>query len=247
MALKIGTAGWSIPRVVAERFGAEGNSLERYAGRFGAAEINSSFHRPHRPATYARWAASVPEDFRFSVKLPKAITHQARLVSCEAALTEFAKQIAGLGAKRGPLLVQLPPSLTYLPEIAEPFFDAVAHTLGGAVALEARHPSWFTEEAEALLVSRGIAGVAADPAPAPQAGAPRGSPGLAYFRLHGSPRVYWSTYEAAWIGDLAESTAKSARAGAETWVIFDNTASGAATANALELQAKLALSSGDAG
>lgn len=247
MALKIGTAGWSIPRAVAERFSAEGSSLERYAGRFGAAEINSSFHRPHRLATYARWAASVPEDFRFSVKLPKAITHQARLVSCETALAEFAEQIAGLGAKRGPLLVQLPPSLAYLPEIAEPFFDAVARTLGGAVALEARHPSWFTEEAEALLASRAIAGVAADPPPVPQAGRPRGNPGLAYFRLHGSPRVYWSAYDAARIGDLAECVAQFARAGAEIWVIFDNTASGAATANALELQAELALSAGGAG
>lgn len=247
MALKIGTAGWSIPRGVAERFGAEGSGLERYAGRLHAAEINSSFHRPHRAATYARWAASVPEDFCFSVKLPKAITHQARLVSCESPLAEFAEQIAGLGAKRGPLLVQLPPSLTYLPEIAGRFFDAVAHMLGGAVALEARHPSWFTEEAEALLASREIAGVAADPAPVPQAGLPRGNRGLAYFRLHGSPRVYWSAYDSAWIGELAESAAKLARAGAEIWVIFDNTASGAATANALELQVKLALSSGDAG
>jgi uncharacterized protein YecE (DUF72 family) len=239
MTLRIGTAGWSIPRAVAEQFDAEGTGLERFAGRFDAAEINSSFHRPHRPATYARWAASVPDDFRFSAKLPKTITHKARLVSCEEELAGFAEQIAGLGAKRGPLLVQLPPSLSYSTEVAEPFFAAVARTLGGPVALEARHASWFEAEADALLASLGIAGVAADPAPVPQAAVPRGAPELAYFRLHGSPRAYWSSYEAARIAEAAEQAQGLAAAGAEVWVVFDNTASGAAAANALDLLALL--------
>ncbi|MBO9622835.1 MAG: DUF72 domain-containing protein [Sphingomonas sp.] len=237
--LRIGTAGWSIPRAVAGDFAGEGSSLERFAGRFDAAEINSSFHRPHRPTTYARWAASVPEDFRFSVKLPKTITHKARLVGCEAELEVFAEQIAGLGSKRGPLLVQLPPSLSWSAEVAEPFFEAVTRTLGGPVALEARHPSWFAPDAEALLASFHIAGVAADPAPVPQAAAPRGTPALAYFRLHGAPRVYWSSYDAAQIAGLAERASAAAQDGAEVWVIFDNTASGAAAANALELDALL--------
>jgi uncharacterized protein YecE (DUF72 family) len=65
--LKIGTAGWAIPRDAADSFPVEGTSLARYAGRFDAVEINSSFHRPHRPATYARWSAGVPADFRFAV------------------------------------------------------------------------------------------------------------------------------------------------------------------------------------
>ena len=77
-SIRVGCAGWSIPREHADRFPEEGSHLARYAGRFPAVEINSSFYKPHRPATYARWAASVPADFRFSVKVPKLATHERR-------------------------------------------------------------------------------------------------------------------------------------------------------------------------
>ena len=75
----VGYAGWSIPRQYAEHFPEQGAHLERYAQRLTAVEINSSFYRPHRPATYARWAAVVPEAFKFAVKVPKEITHTRRL------------------------------------------------------------------------------------------------------------------------------------------------------------------------
>ena len=76
-----------------------------------AVEINSSFYRPHRPSTYARWAAETPEGFPFAVKLPKEITHKRRLVDVAEPLDRFLAETAALGPKRGPLLVQLPPSL----------------------------------------------------------------------------------------------------------------------------------------
>src|SRR5256885_13730988 len=79
-SIHVGCAGWSVRADHASHFPAEGSHLQRYAGRFAAVEINTSFYRPHRPATYARWAASVPSDFRFSVKVPKEITHKRRLV-----------------------------------------------------------------------------------------------------------------------------------------------------------------------
>ena len=79
----------------------------------GAAEINSSFHRPHQVTTYRKWADHVPDDFRFAVKLPRAITHDARLRGRHGPFEEFLEDTAGLGAKRGPLLVQLPPSLEF--------------------------------------------------------------------------------------------------------------------------------------
>ncbi|MFP5285145.1 MAG: DUF72 domain-containing protein, partial [Thermoanaerobaculia bacterium] len=69
----IGCAGWSLPRSERDHFPGTGSLLERYASRFPAVEINSSFHRPHRTSTYARWSASVPAGFRFSVKVPKTI------------------------------------------------------------------------------------------------------------------------------------------------------------------------------
>lgn len=230
--IRIGTAGWSIPRAVADEFPASGAALERYAARFGAAEINSSFHRPHRRATYERWAASVPEDFRFAVKLPKAITHEARLVGCEALLARFAEEIAGLGAKRGPVLTQLPPKLAFDAHAARDFFAQATRMLGGPIVCEPRHASWFEPEADVLLIEHRIARVAADPARVPEAATPGGWPGLTYVRLHGSPRVYWSGYDDEalrhWWGVVAALPG-------ERWIIFDNTASGRAAEDALAL------------
>src|ERR1700710_2534323 len=111
--LWIGTAGWGVPSRYAGELPSGGSHLARYATRLNAVEINSSFYRPHQRKTYERWAASVPLDFRFAVKLPRAITHDARLAEADAALEVFHTQVSGLGRKLGPLLVQLPPSLVF--------------------------------------------------------------------------------------------------------------------------------------
>jgi uncharacterized protein YecE (DUF72 family) len=153
--LWIGTAGWAIPRNSAAAFAGEGTTLERYAGRFAAAEINSSFHRPHRPDTYARWAAAVPASFRFAVKTPRAITHERRLIGAEATLDRFLAEIQPLGKKLGPLLVQLPPSLAFDRAVVEAFFATLRERHRGPVACEPRHATWFEPEADALL--RGFA------------------------------------------------------------------------------------------
>ena len=90
MPVRVGTAGWSIPAGTRDRFPATGTLLERYAQRLSVAEINTSFYRPHRRTTYEKWAASVPADFRFSVKLPKAITHKRKLLHCSDLIERFA-------------------------------------------------------------------------------------------------------------------------------------------------------------
>ena len=236
MAIRIGTAAWALPRDVRDDFPPGPSNLARYAARFDCAEINSSFYRPHRPATYARWAETVPTHFRFAVKLPKAITHEARLVECDALLAGFADQIAGLGDRRGPILVQLPPKLAFDPSTAASFFTALSRIVGGLLVCEPRHASWFEPEADALLADHRVARVAADPAPVPAAATPGGWRGFAYFRLHGSPRPYWSSYDQV---ARAEWAARTRSAGADSWIIFDNTASGAATADALAVQALL--------
>jgi uncharacterized protein YecE (DUF72 family) len=236
-SLRIGTAAWALPREVRELFPAGATNLERYAGRLDATEVNTSFYRPHRFATWQRWAESVPADFRFAVKLPRAISHDAGLRDCEALLERFAEEIAGLGKKRGPVLVQLPPRLQFDADVAGAFFKAFHRIVGGNAACEPRHPSWFEPDADRLLHDRKVARVAADPALVPAAAEPGGWPGLAYFRLHGSPRLYWSDYEPEALAAWAERVAASAP---ETWVIFDNTASGAATANALTFSELLA-------
>jgi uncharacterized protein YecE (DUF72 family) len=233
--LRIGTAAWAIPRAVVDDFPAEGSNLQRYAARFNAVEINTSFYRPHRRATYERWSVSVPAGFRFAVKLPKTITHEARLADCDPLVARFAEEVTGLGDRRGPTLIQLPPSLKFDAGVAGSFFATLEGHLAGPAVCEPRHPSWFTAEAEQLLTDYRIARVAADPAPVPGAGEPGGWDGLAYFRLHGSPRIYWSGYDPpareAWADKIAPFAARG-----EAWVIFDNTASGRATSDALAFQ-----------
>jgi uncharacterized protein YecE (DUF72 family) len=232
--IHIGTAGWSIPRQYADRFPAEGPSLERYSARLTAAEINSSFHRPHRPATWERWRDSVPGGFRFSVKLPKEITHQRKLVDIAEPLDDFATQVRLLGDKLAVLLVQLPPKLEFDPAVAAAFFTALARHSPAPVACEPRHPSWFEDRADALLARLSVARVAADPAIRPEAAVPGGWTGLAYWRLHGSPAMYRSAYGDR-VRGYADALKGAAAAGREAWCIFDNTASSAAMGDALAL------------
>ncbi|WP_046867071.1 DUF72 domain-containing protein [Microvirga massiliensis] len=231
--IRIGTAGWSIPKEHACFFPAEGSHLERYAGALNAVEINSSFYRPHRRTTYERWAASVPEDFRFAVKIPKAITHEGRLRDVADRLEQFLMEAGGLGPKLGPLLVQLPPSLRFETGVADSFLVELRDRFTGGIACEPRHDSWFVPAVEALLKDLRIARVAADPAPVPTAGDPGGWRGLSYYRLHGSPRIYYSPYDAGQRAEVAGKLARDAVAGIAAWCIFDNTAAFAAAGDAI--------------
>lgn len=216
-------------------FPAHGTHLQRYASQLTAVEINSSFYRPHQPHTYLRWAQSTPMAFRFSVKVPKLITHVQRLQGGEWLLDEFLAQCTALGESLGCLLVQLPPSLAYDERIATDFFLALRQRYAGALVLEPRHETWLN--ADALLVEQKVGRVAADPSPMPGGGTPGGWPGIQYWRLHGSPRIYHSDYEPDRLQALAQQMQKAAQAGIPTWCIFDNTASGFALGNALTLRA----------
>lgn len=234
----IGTAGWSVPRACADHFAGEGTHLQRYSRVLRAVEINSSFYRPHAAATYARWAASTPDHFRFSVKVPRTITHELRLVDVEGPLERFLGESAGLGEKRGPLLVQLPPSLAFDHTLVGTFFDQVRARHDGPVVCEPRHATWLTPEADALLVGHRVARVAADP---PRAGGddrPGGWPGLVYYRWHGAPRTYWSRYDETQLTGMARTLCELP-GGVDAWCIFDNTASGAALENAWQLHLTL--------
>ncbi|HEX8412407.1 MAG TPA: DUF72 domain-containing protein [Sphingomicrobium sp.] len=236
MRVRVGTAGWSIPRQDSGQFPAEGTSIERYSARFDVAEINSSFHRPHRRSTWERWGDSVPDGFRFSAKIPKTITHQRKLVDCADLLDAFVGQVEALGDKLAVLLVQLPPKLELEEAVARTFFAELKTRSPAMVACEPRHVSWFSEDAEAMLQECEVARVAADPAICTAAARPGGWRGLEYWRLHGSPVIYRSSY-ADRIGFYAEAL----RAGAapERWCIFDNTASSAGAGDALALMEAL--------
>ena len=223
-----------------DRFPPGASNLSRYATRFRCAEINSSFYRQHRRSTYERWAASVPADFRFAVKLPRAITHDQRLVAADVLLDVFLDEARGLGDRLGPLLVQLPPSLALDAEIAAEFFGELRARHDGDVVCEPRHESWFGAAAAELLALHRVARAGADPARWPDAAIPGGWHGLAYLRLHGSPDMYRSHYDDARLAGVAALLRRHREAGAACWCIFDNTTLGAATGNALELERLLA-------
>jgi uncharacterized protein YecE (DUF72 family) len=178
---------------------------------------------------------SAPPHFRFALKIPRSITHDLKLRRARLPLERFLEESAGLGNKRGPLLVQLPPSLAFDVRVAVRFFDLVRSRYEGFIVCEPRHPLWFSADADALLVRNKVARVAADPPPVAGAECPGGWKGIVYFRLHGAPRKYWSRYDAGYIAALAE-TLRVIPPSVDAWCVFDNTASGAALENAWELQ-----------
>jgi uncharacterized protein YecE (DUF72 family) len=172
------------------------------------------------------------------VKVPKTITHDARLACPPEILSEFLNQIGYLNGKLGPILVQLPPSLSFERELVAAFFLLLRQHFDGDVVCEPRHGSWFTDQADGTLKEFEIARVAADPARIPTASTPGGSPTIAYFRLHGSPRTYYSAYTDEFLGSISLQLRKRSTQ-AKVWCVFDNTASGAAVVSAMELKAKV--------
>ena len=235
MSVLIGTAGWSLPRAEQAHFPAGGSHLERYAARFPVAEINSSFHRSHRVTTWMRWRDSVPASFRFSVKMPKLMTHEQSLRTTEHELASFLDEASLLGDRLGALLVQLPPKAAFDAVVATQFFSMLRAGTALPVVCEPRHESWFGEAAGKLLQRFEVARVAADPARVPAAAGPGGWRRISYYRLHGSPKIYYSAYSPEFIAALAGRVRGDVASDRQVWVIFDNTTLGAAARNAREL------------
>jgi uncharacterized protein YecE (DUF72 family) len=237
--IRVGTAGWSIPREHAAGFAPPetGRVLTRYSRSFSAVEINSTFYRRHRASTFARWRETVPPEFRFALKLSKSLTHEAELASPRTLLDEFFADAAPLGDSLGVVLVQLAGSHALVPRRASAFFRALRARYDGPVAFEPRHASWYEPRATALLVAARIGRVVADPPRPDAAREPAGDPDLLYLRLHGSPRTYYSAYGPERLAAIADTLRTSAAR--DRWCIFDNTASGAAAGDALQLTAML--------
>jgi len=236
--VRIGLAGWTEAAsrhgklLPAGAVGATG--LQRYAGAFGFVEINSSFYRQVRPATYEKWAGEVPEGFCFSVKMHRLITHYTRLKNTDL-LGDFFGSVAGLCGKLDVVLVQLPPTLVFDAEVAEQFWSALRKLYRGCAVCEPRHASWQEPAALKLLGKHGIGPVLTEIPAAkedPLRGAKKEIP--LYVRLHGTPRKYYSSYGDQDLARLAEFLAD--HADRRRYVVFDNTAGPAGVRNALELK-----------
>lgn len=236
--VRVGLAGWS---EAASRYRAllspasdEVKGLRRYANTFDFVEINSSFYRQVRKSTCEKWAAEVPDDFIFSVKMHRLITHYTRLKDTDL-LGDFFGPMAGLGKKLGVVLVQLPPSLAFDAATAGKFFACLRWHYQGCAVCEPRHASWAGTEARSILTHHGIAPVLTE---IPDGKVPPMAKGLpVYIRLHGAPRRYYSSYSGEQLRRLA--TFLSGHPRRARFVVFDNTASSAGVLNALELQRML--------
>jgi uncharacterized protein YecE (DUF72 family) len=229
----IGTAGWQLPPAV-RKPDAIGPILEQYSALFNAVEINSTHYKHHLERTYVRWAASVPEGFRFAVKMHRSITHEGRFTATSEA-QRWLQEVSALGDKLGPVLIQLPPSLAFREEHGD-LLRALREIHAGPVVIEPRHPTWASASVSRLLREVSVPLVGADPPLITEAFAPGDQGPVAYFRLHGSPRVYWSAYSEDTLTTLAQQVAASRAQQRVPWVIFDNTAAGEAAPNALRLQ-----------
>lgn len=234
---RIGVAGWGVPAACRTAFGDGDSVLARYATRLNCVEINSSFYRPHQRKTYERWAETVPASFRFSIKMPKTITHEHALQGCAGLLDRFIDQCSGLEQKLGVLLIQLPPSLVFDARVVSTFFAMTERRLPKFthLACEPRHASWLAPAAEALMNRHGVSRVGADPDPIGANGLPSKFGTCRYWRLHGAPRVYYSAYNDDALDGLARKVNVTR---SPAWVIFDNTAAGHAVGNALTFARK---------
>ena len=240
MAIHIGTSGWSYGHWEGVLYppGLEPRGrLGLYTRAFGTVEVNSTFYRWPRAATFARWRVGSPEGFVWTVKAPRAMTHSARLYAPERWLGEVCKGLERLGPKRGVLLVQLPPGLAFDPARLGYFLSIVPRGL--RVAVEFRHESWHREEVFRLLEERGAAYCVMSGARLPcvlRATAP-----FVYVRLHGPDRehLYAGSYAEEdlrwWAGRIREW----AGSGREVFAYFNNDGGGNAVRNAARLRGLL--------
>ncbi|MFQ6049145.1 MAG: DUF72 domain-containing protein, partial [Phycisphaerae bacterium] len=197
--LYVGTSGWAYKHWAAGRFYPQGLRPSEWLGylaeRFPTVEVNSSFYRLPSESMVQRWCDLTGPQFRFAVKLWRLITHRKRLIDCREPLGVFLAVAKTFGRKRGPLLVQLPPSMHKdLPRL-ERFLDDLRAAMGRTtwrLAVEFRHPSWADDQTTALLDAHRAALCLAD-----MPSCPFTEPGQAdfiYIRRHGPGGRYRGRY-----------------------------------------------------
>lgn len=198
--------------------------LTYYASLNSSVEINSSFYKVPRPATVERWRESVPADFRFTFKLPRAVTHAKGLQFNVKELEVFTEAIAQAGDQKGCLLVQLPPSVKReRQEELEGILECLhSDAKGWHIAVEFRDPSWYTSAVYRMLQSLGAGMVEQD---LPRSATPKitVAEDFAYLRFHGPEGTYRGSYDTAYLSGHARRIADWVKAGREVYVYFNNT------------------------
>lgn len=198
--------------------------LTYYASLFSSVEVNATFYKLPKVATVEKWGNSVPADFRFTFKVPKGVTHAKDLQFRFEELELFAETVAGVGDKKGCLLVQLPPKVTRgkEEELAGLLECLNENARGWKIAVEFRHPSWYTRAVYRLLQGYGTGMVAHDK---PQAATPEVeiAESFVYLRFHGPEGTYRGSYEDALLDGHAQRIAHWVKEGKEVYAYFNNT------------------------
>nr|WP_221203189.1 DUF72 domain-containing protein [Modestobacter versicolor] len=240
VAVAVGTSGWSYAHwdgVLYPPGTPPADRLGHYVRRFGTVELNASFYRWPRTATFASWRRRLPPGFQLSVKAPRGLTHAKRLYAPEAWVDRLVACWHELGDKRAVLLVQLHPAH----ERDDARLDFLLGRLPGwmRVAVEFRHPSWHDEAVYRLLERHGAAYVVMSGAGLPcvlRATAP-----FVYVRMHGPDpqHLYAGSYPTADLRWWADRVREWSAGGRDVFVYFNNDGYGHAVRNAEELRGLL--------
>jgi uncharacterized protein YecE (DUF72 family) len=234
----IGTSGWSYKHwkglFYPEKMPA-GKYLEYYISQFGCAELNASFYRLPTEKTVENWSKLIPRNFRLAVKLSRQITHYKRLKDSEDELKTFIDLFRPLHDRIGPILVQLPPSLKYDNNTAESFYKVLKTDYSTfKFVIEARHQSWFVEEAFGLAREYKIGWTIAESG----GRYPREdvvTSDIVYIRFHGPGKSKTTGYTENELSDWAKKIRSWADKKPEVWVFFNNDGEGHAIMNARSL------------
>lgn len=267
---RVGISGWVYPawrRTFYPKGLRQTDELGYAAARMTSIEINGSFYALQRAASWHRWRDATPDGFVFAVKGPRFITHVKRLGDVDAPLANFfASGVLELGAKLGPILWQLPPTLAYDEALLAGFLERLPRTRRAAArlaaahdermegrsafaveedaplrhAVEVRHPSFAEAEEEwaGLLARHGVASVVADTA-GQYPRIDRTTADFAYARLHGDEELYVSGYDDAALDRWAAWASAHLDAGRDAYLYFDNDAKVRAPVDAMPLIARL--------
>jgi uncharacterized protein YecE (DUF72 family) len=264
----IGISGWNYPPWRGTFYPAglpHKKELAYAASKLSSIEINGSFYSLQRPNSYESWRAQTPDDFIFSVKGGRFITHMKKLADVETPLANFfASGVLALGPKLGPLLWQLPPNFGFNPDRLAAFFELLPRTTAAAVhlaqqhdermegrayletdadrpvrhAMEIRHKSFDTPDFAKLLQEYDVALVTADTAGKWPLMDDQ-TADFAYVRLHGAEELYVSGYTDEALDVWAGKVRTWGRGGRDVYVYFDNDAKVYAPYNAICLAEKL--------
>ncbi len=238
MTVHVGTSGWSYDHwdgVLYPPGTPPRDRLAHYVRRFGTVELNASFYRWPRTATFAGWRERLPEGFALSVKAPRGLTHAKRLYGPEAWVERIAASWHELGPRRAVLLVQLHPAAARDDARLEYFLSLLPDWI--RVAVEFRHPSWHDDAVLALLERHGAAYCVMSGAGLPcllRATAP-----FVYVRLHGPDRehLYAGSYPDGDLRWWADRIGEWAASGRDVYAYFNNDGHGHAVRNAETLRA----------